>query len=201
VNTKSTGISTAISPSTWNVKFWGVGNENFGCGGKMSPAYYADLVRRYGCYCRDYPNRKLYKIACGAGDAYYEWTDVLMRQAGLTIDALTLHYYCGSGKESRSATQFKESDWFHQLKSALFMDELLVKHSAIMDRHDPEKRVAMIVDEWGAWHAVEPGTNPGFLYQQNSLRDALVAAVNLDIFNRHCERVRMCNIAQTVNVL
>ena len=192
----------------WNVTFWGVGNENWGCGGNMRPEYYADLVRRYGCYCRNYPNRKLYKIACGPNGADYEWTDVLMRQMAKTpgdwtfdIDALTLHYYCVSGKESRSATKFKESDWFAQLQRALVMDELLVKHGAIMDRHDPEKRVAMIVDEWGTWHHVEPGTNPGFLYQQNSLRDALVAALNLDIFNRHCERVRMCNIAQTVNVL
>ncbi|NQT19985.1 MAG: alpha-N-arabinofuranosidase, partial [Planctomycetes bacterium] len=160
----------------WDVKFWGVGNENWGCGGNMRPEYYADLVRRYGCYCRNYPNRKLYKIACGANGANYEWTDTLMRQAGYAIDGLALHYYCGSGKDSRSATQFKEIDWFDQLKKAWFMDELLVKHSAIMDRHDPEKRIALIVDEWGAWHAVEPGTNPGFLYQQNSLRDALVAA-------------------------
>jgi alpha-N-arabinofuranosidase len=114
---------------------------------------------------------------------------------------LALHYYCGSGKKSRSATQFDEGDWFHQLRSALRMEELVSKHSEIMDRFDPQKRVALVVDEWGAWHAVEPGTNPRFLYQQNTLRDALVAAATLNIFNQHCDRLRMANIAQTVNVL
>jgi alpha-N-arabinofuranosidase len=112
-----------------------------------------------------------------------------------------LHYYCGTGKKSRSATQFEEGDWFHLLRSALRMEELVSKQSEIMDRHDPQKRVALVVDEWGAWHAVEPGTNPGFLYQQNSLRDALVAGITLNIFNQHCDRVKMANIAQTVNVL
>ena len=117
------------------------------------------------------------------------------------MNGLAPHYYCGSGKKSRSATKFGEEDWFAQLQRALLMDELVTKHAAIMDKYDPKKRVAMIVDEWGAWHRVEPGTNPRFLYQQNSLRDALVAGVTLNIFNNHCDRVKMANIAQTVNVL
>ena len=108
---------------------------------------------------------------------------------------------CGTGKKSRSATQFDEEDWFFLLKNALRMEELLNGHIAIMDKYDPQKKVALMVDEWGAWHQVEPGTNPGFLYQQNSLRDALVAALTLNSFNQHCDRVKMANLAQTVNVL
>ena len=112
-----------------------------------------------------------------------------------------MHYYCGSGRKRQLATEFDEGDWFAQLQRALQMEELVTRHSAIMDKYDPDKKVALIVDEWGTWHEVEPGTNPGFLYQQNTLRDALVAGVTLNIFNNHCRRVRMANIAQMVNVL
>ncbi len=185
----------------WGVKFWGIGNENWACGGDMRPEFYADQYRRYACYCRSYGENRLFKIACGPCGPNYEWTEALMRGIPRGMDGLSLHYYCGSGEESRSATQFSEIDWFHQLKRALVMDELVTRHTVLMNRYDPEGKVALIVDEWGAWHAVEPGTNPGFLYQQNSLRDAMVAAVTLDILNKHCERVRMANIAQTVNVL
>jgi alpha-N-arabinofuranosidase len=124
-----------------------------------------------------------------------------MREAGKRMNGLSVHYYCGTGKKSRSATQYDEEDWFFLLNKALKMEELVSKHGAIMDQYDPQKRVGMIVDEWGAWHAVEPGTNPGFLYQQNTIRDALVAGINLNIFNQHADRVKMANIAQTINVL
>lgn len=124
-----------------------------------------------------------------------------MRETARQMAGLSPHYYCGSGRKSRSATQFAEIDWFWQLKSALRIEEILVRHKEVMDKHDPQKRVAIIFDEWGAWHNVEPGTNPGFLYQQNSLRDAMVAGLTLNIFNNHCDRVKMANIAQTVNVL
>ena len=185
----------------WKVKFWAVGNENWGCGGGMRPEFYADQFRRYATYLRDFGDNQLYKVACGPSGANYHWTEVLMREAGRSMAGLAPHYYCGSGEKSRSATRFDEDDWFALLKRALLMDELIVRHSAIMDQYDPEKRVGLLVDEWGAWHEVEPGTNPRFLYQQNTLRDALVASITLDIFNRHCERVTMANIAQTVNVL
>jgi len=185
----------------WKVKYWGVGNENWGCGGNMRPEFYADLYRRYSTYLRNFGDNRLFKIACGPNGGNYKWTEVLMEQAGNRMNGLAPHYYCGSGKRSRSATRFGEEDWFEQLKRALFIDELVTKHAAIMDKYDPKKRVAMIFDEWGAWHQVEQGTNPGFLYQQNSLRDAMVAAVTLNVFNRHCDRVKMANIAQTVNVL
>ncbi len=185
----------------WKLPYFGVGNENWGCGGSMTPEFYADQFQRYGTYVRNLSGNRISKIACGPNGADARWTEVLMRQAARQMSGLALHYYCGTGKKSRSATQFDEDDWFFQLKNALKMEDLVTKHAEIMDQHDPQKRVALVVDEWGAWHAVEPGTNPGFLYQQNTLRDALVAGATLNIFNRHCDRVRMANIAQTINVL
>jgi len=124
-----------------------------------------------------------------------------MREAGRFMSGIAPHYYCGSGKESRSATRFGEVDWFAQLQRALRIESILVKHEQVIEKYDPQGRVAIIFDEWGAWHEVEPGTNPGFLFQQNSLRDAMVAALTLNIFNNHAKRVKMANIAQTVNVL
>jgi len=185
----------------WKIKYWGVGNENWGCGGNMRPEYYADEYRRYATYLRNFSGNRLYKIACGPKGGDVRWTEVLMREVGPRMQGLSLHYYCGSGKKSRSATVFEEVDWAHLLSRALHIDELITRHTEIMDRFDPQNRVALIVDEWGAWHAVEPGTNPGFLYQQNTLRDALVAAVSLNVFNNQCRRVKMANIAQTINVL
>lgn len=185
----------------WKIKYWGVGNENWGCGGNMRPEYYADEYRRYATYLRNFSGNRLYKIACGPNGGDVRWTEVLMREVGPRMQGLALHFYCGSGKKSRSATVFEEIDWAHLLSRALHIDELIVRHTELMDRFDPQNRVALIVDEWGAWHAVEPGTNPGFLYQQNTLRDALVAAVSLNVFNNHCRRVKMANIAQTINVL
>ena len=185
----------------WKLKYFGVGNENWGCGGNMTPDYYADQYSRYNTFVKNYSGNQIYRIACGPNGGNYRWTEVLMEKAAKRMNALALHFYCGTGRKSRSATQFEEADWFWQLKRALQMDELVTKHSEIMDRSDPQKHVELAVDEWGAWHAVEPGTKPGFLYQQNSLRDALVAGLTLNIFNRHCDRVKMANIAQTINVL
>jgi alpha-L-arabinofuranosidase len=185
----------------WALKYFGIGNENWGCGGNMTAEYYADQYKRYATYVRNFGTNRIFKIACGPNGGDYKWTEVLMREVGRRMNGLALHYYCGSGKRSRSATGFDEEDWFEQLKRALRIEELVVKHSEIMDKYDPEKRISLMVDEWGAWHAVEPGTNPGFLYQQNSLRDALVAASTLNIFNNHCDRVKMANIAQMINVL
>jgi alpha-N-arabinofuranosidase len=185
----------------WKLRYFGVGNENWGCGGNMTPDYYADQYKRFATYVRDLSGNRIYRIACGPNGGDYNWTEVMMREAGRRMNGLALHYYCGTGRKSRSATEFQEEDWFAQLKQALRMEELVRRHSEIMDKYDPQKRVALVVDEWGAWHAVEPGTNPGFLYQQNSLRDALVAGLTLNIFNKHAERVKMANIAQTINVL
>ena len=188
----------------WSLKYFGVGNENWGCGGNMRPEYYADLYKRYSTYVRNFGDNKIFKIACGPNGDNYNWTEVLMREAAKMIDGLSLHYYTlplDSWENKGSATDFGEDEWFSTLKKTLYMDELLTKHSTIMDKYDAEKRVALIVDEWGTWYDVEPGTNPGFLYQQNSLRDALITGINLNIFNNHCDRVQMANIAQIVNVL
>lgn len=188
----------------WNLKYFAVGNENWGCGGQMRPEYYADEYRRYATYLKDYGENKLYKIACGANADDYQWTEVLMQNAAKYMDGLSLHYYTMPldwSLPKGSAVDFNEKEWFSILKMTLFMEELIKKNIAIMDKYDKEKRVGLIVDEWGAWYQVEPGTNPSFLYQQNTLRDALVAGVNLNLFNNHCDRIQMANIAQIINVL
>ena len=184
----------------WNVKYWAVGNETWGCGGNMRPEYYADLYRQYASFLRA-PG--IYKIASGANVEDYKWTEVMMREAARMMSGISLHYYTipFDWKSKGSATDFNESIWFTTLQKTLKMDTLVTKHSAIMDQFDPKKKVGLLVDEWGCWYNVEPGTNPGFLYQQNTLRDALVAGINLNIFNNHADRVRMSNIAQMINVL
>ena len=188
----------------WKVKFWGVGNENWGCGGHMRPEFYADLYRQFATYCRNYGDNRLYRIAGGANSDDYNWTEVMMKNVPLNLmQGLSLHYYTvpKTWGDKGSATQFDEAEYFTSIEKTLRMDELVTRHSTIMDRYDPRKRVGLIVDEWGSWYNVEPGTNPGFLYQQNTLRDAIIAGINLNIFNKHCARVKKANIAQTVNVL
>ncbi|QTM98047.1 alpha-N-arabinofuranosidase [Sediminibacillus dalangtanensis] len=188
----------------WKLQFFGVGNENWGCGGNMRPQYYADLYRRYQTYARDYGDNKLFKIAGGANIDDYHWTEVLMREAAPFMDGLSLHYYTIPGdfwKGKGSAVDFTADEWDTTLRKALYMEELITKHGTIMDKYDPDKRIGLIIDEWGTWFDVEPGTNPGYLFQQNTIRDALVAGVTLNIFNNHQDRIQMANIAQTVNVL
>lgn len=188
----------------WKLKYFAVGNENWGCGGQMRPEYYADEYRRYSNYLIDYGDNKLYKIACGANANDYNWTEVLMKNAGKYMDGLSLHYYTMPldwSLPKGSAVDFDEKEWFSILQMTLFMEELIEKHLEIMDKYDKEKKVGLIIDEWGTWYQVEPGTNPSFLYQQNTLRDALVAGINLNLFNNHCDRIQMANIAQMINVL
>ena len=188
---------------SWGVRFWGVGNESWGCGGMMRPEYYADEYRRYQNFCRQYGDHKLYRIACGPSDADENWTDVLMKNAASCMDGLSMHSYTipGGWSHKNSATKFSKDDYWETLAYAEDIERKLMMHAKIMDRYDPQKRIGLIIDEWGTWFEVEPDTNPGFLYQQNTMRDAMVAAVSLDAFNRHCDRVFMANIAQTVNVL
>jgi alpha-N-arabinofuranosidase len=184
---------------SWSVKYWGIGNESWGCGGNMRPEYYADQLRRYGTYCRDYGQNKIFKIASGSSDGDYNWTEVIMKNAANAMQGLSLHHYAFN--DGTIATDFDEQGWFNVIKNSLVLEEYISGHSAVMDKYDPNKKIALIVDEWGTWYKVEPGTNPGFLYQQNTLRDAVTAACNLNIFNNHCDRVRMANIAQMINVL
>ena len=187
----------------WKVKYFCVGNESWGCGGNMRPEYYADLYRHYQTFLRNYGDNKLYKIAVGPGTPDTHWTDVVMREAGKYMNALTLHYYTvpHDWQHKGSATEFTEEEYYLTLRKAAYMDDLIVSHTHVMDRYDPEHKVDLIVDEWGTWFDVEPGTNPGFLYQQSTMRDAMVAAITLNIFNHHSDRVVMANIAQLANVL
>jgi alpha-N-arabinofuranosidase len=189
----------------WRVPYFGLGNEPWGCGANMRPEYYADEYRKYNTFIKNYDRAKpIYRIAGGASDFNYTWTEVLMERVGRRMNAASLHYYTlptGNWNKKGSATQFGEDQWFSTLSRTLRMDELITKHAAIMDKTDPEKRIGLAVDEWGTWYDVEPGTQPGFLYQQSTMRDALVAALNFHIFHRHADRVVMTNIAQTINVL
>lgn len=187
----------------WKLKYFGVGNENWGCGGNMRPEYYADLYRRYQTYVRNYGDNEIYRIAGGANVDDYHWTEVLMREAAHLMDGLSLHYYVHPGGfwNKGQAVNFSEEEWDISMQKTLYMDELIQKHSTIMDKYDPEKRIGMIIDEWGAWYDVESGTNPGFLYQQNTIRDAIIAGVHFNIFHNHSERVQMTNIAQMINVI
>ena len=189
----------------WKLKYLGIGNESWGGGGNMTPEFYCDNYRRYSLYAREYSGNKLFRIACGPNAEDYNWTDVCMQRLGTwAMQGLSLHYYTvptGNWEHKGSAVEFSESEYYDTIKKTLYMDELLTRHSGIMDRYDPEHKVGLIVDEWGTWYDVEPGTNPGFLYQQNTMRDALVAGVTLNIFNKHCDRVKMACIAQMVNVL
>ncbi|NKF24208.1 alpha-N-arabinofuranosidase [Solimonas marina] len=187
----------------WQLPYFGIGNELWGCGGNMRPEYAADLYRRYQTFVKSPATQHIDKIAPGANVDDYHWTDVMMKVAGKFMDGLSLHYYTipGNFEHKKSATDFDENDWAETMQKAHYMDELITRHSAIMDKYDPDKKVALVVDEWGTWYLPTPGTNPGFLQQQNTLRDALVAAIHLNIFQHHTDRVRMANIAQMVNVL
>lgn len=192
-------------PKPFNVHFWGIGNEAWGCGGEMTAEFYADNFRRYASYAKNYPNARLRKVASGANSGDYHWTETLMKNIPHNLMwGVGVHYYTvptGNWGHKGSATKFDEREYFTTMRNCLRMEEFVSKHSAIMDKYDSAKRVALAVDEWGIWTDVEPGTNGAFLYQQNSLRDALVAATNLNIFNNHADRVRLANLAQTVNVL
>ncbi|MCB9028259.1 MAG: alpha-N-arabinofuranosidase [Bacteroidales bacterium] len=186
----------------WNVKYWGVGNENWGCGGHMTADFYADQYRRYATFARNYGENRLLKIAGGANSTDYGWTETLMRDVPhFLMWGISLHYYTTNWEKKGSATKFGEKEYFETLERCLNVETALDRHITIMDKYDPAKRIALVVDEWGTWWDVEPGTNPGFLFQQNTIRDAIVAGLSLNYFNERCDRIKMANIAQTVNVL
>ena len=188
----------------WHVKYWGIGNEAWGCGGNMTAEYYANIYRQYATFMTGWSNTdKIFRVASGGNSDDYHWTEVLMRDIPHNmLEGVGLHHYAVIDWNNKSsATYFTEQQYFASLTKALFMEELVTRHSAIMDRYDPQKKIALVVDEWGGWYDVEPGTNPGFLYQQNTMRDAMISGVTLNIFNNHADRVRMANLAQTINVL
>jgi alpha-N-arabinofuranosidase len=188
----------------WKVKIWGVGNEAWGCGGNMTADYYAGEYRKYATFMSDWSNTGgLMRVASGANSGDYNWTETLMKNIpGNMLGGVALHHYSViDWNKKGDAVDFNEDIYFKTMQQALKMEELVTKHSAIMDKYDPKKKIALVVDEWGGWYEVEKGSNPGFLFQQNTMRDAVLAGATLNIFNNHAERVRMANLAQCVNVL
>ena len=187
----------------WKVKYIGVGNETWGCGGNMTPEYSADLHRRYQTFIKTPGDKPIIKVASGPNGDDAHWTEVMMANAKGQIQAISLHYYTVpvDWNHHGPATGFDEAAWAITLKKARDVDDILTRHSAIMDKYDPEKKVALYVDEWGSWYDAEPGSKAGFLYQQSTLRDAEIAALTLNIFHRHTDRVKLAAIAQMVNVL
>ena len=188
----------------WKVKYLGVGNENWGCGGNMCPQFYANEYKRYQSFCHNFSGNELFKVACGPSGGDYQWMETLMNALKPQhVQGISLHYYtiAYDWDHKGSAVDFDAKDYYETLAKTWPIDEVITRHSEIMNRYDPEKKIALFVDEWGNWFDVEEGTNPGFLYQQNTMRDAVTAAMYLNIFNWHSDRVRMANIAQVVNVL
>jgi alpha-L-arabinofuranosidase len=188
----------------WNVRFWGVGNEPWGCGGHMRPEYYADEYLKFQTFLHGYPGVRPFRIAAGGYGHNFEWTEVLMRKAGNRMEGIDLHHYTllGDWETGKGhATEYGEAEWFELMKRGWEMENIVKRHSEIMDTFDPEKRVWLIMGEWGTWHEPVEGSRPGFLYQQQTIRDALFASMSLNIFNQHADRVKMANIAQMVNVL
>ena len=188
----------------WKVKFWGIGNENWGCGGDMAPDYYANIYRNYASYIRGDNNQR---VICGPSGGDTQWTETILKGLeGKThlVQGVSLHYYTlptGNWEHKGSSTDFKEDMWFATLRNTLLIEDYIKSHLAVMDKYDPEGKIKLIVDEWGTWYDKLPGTKDGFLQQQNTVRDAVVAGINLNIFNRYAGRISMANIAQIVNVL
>ncbi len=186
----------------WKLKYWAIGNENWGCGGDMRAQFYCDLYRQFSVYARNFNREPLYKIACGLTE---DWNQTLLQEIHGKINGLSVHYYTlpiptWQGSKG-SSTNFDVPMYHTTLHRAADIEKFIQRTAGQMDRWDLDKKIGIIMDEWGTWYDVEPGTNPGFLYQQNTQRDALVAALSLNIFNKHADRVHMANIAQTVNVL
>src|SRR4051812_44700605 len=186
----------------WTVRFIGIGNETWGCGGNMRPSYAADINRRYATFANTPREMGSLKIASGSHDDNYDFAETMMRDGG-RFDGLSVHYYTVPRvfRDKGPATGFPESEWASTLAHAHHIEEIVTRTAAIMDKYDPGKKIGLYVDEWGTWYDQEPGSHPGFLYQQNSLRDAVVAALSLNIFQRHSDRVKGANIAQMINVL
>jgi len=188
----------------WKVAFFGVGNETWGCGGNMRPEYYSDLYRRYATFLKSPEGNRPKKIASGGYNEKTNWTETLTSSIQHNMDGISHHYYTlptGEWEVKGKSTGFPEQEWISTLFNTMKIDEYLSLNEAVLDEYNPEGNVGLYLDEWGTWYDPEPGREPGFLYQQNTLRDAVVAALNFNIFHRHTSRLHMANIAQTVNVL
>ncbi len=184
----------------WKVKFWGLGNETMACGGHMFPDYYSHIYRQFNTYMRDYPDSEIYRIAAGAyEDVEFKWMETCMKMIGEHMNGIGLHQY--TWNDGKRAIDFDENEWYRLIRNALSIEGYIQGNITIMDKYDPDKNIGLLIDEWGVWHGVESGTNERFLHQQNTLRDAMIAAVHFHIFHEFSDRIHMANIAQTVNVL
>ncbi len=188
----------------WTVKFWGIGNESWDCGGHMTVDYYVNLYKQYATLTSTYANSEgLFRIAVGPGSEDYKWTETLMRDIpAKLIEGVSIHHYSViDWTKKGSATNYSEDEYFKTMEQAYRMETMVSRNSEVMDKYDPQKKVALIVDEWGGWYDSEPGAEGSSLYQQNTMRDAMIAGLSLNIMNNHCDRVRMANLAQCINVL
>lgn len=186
----------------FGVQWWGIGNENWGCGGRMTPEYYAELYSRFRNYAYAYGDTAIKAVACGPNAMDWSWTERFFDRIGPTrigqVGYFAAHYYCGT---AGTATQFDDSQWLELLTRAVAVEGIITGHRELMDVVDPDRKVGLLLDEWGTWHPVEPGKPAGGLYQQNTMRDALVAGLTLDLFHTHADKLAMANIAQLINVL
>lgn len=188
----------------WKVAFFGVGNETWGCGGNMRPEYYSDLYRRFATFLKSPEGNRPKKVASGGYNENTNWTETLISSIEGNMNGISHHYYTlptGEWTVKGQSTGFPEQEWISTLFNTMKIDEYLSLNKALLEQYDPEGKVGLYLDEWGTWYDPEPGREPGFLYQQNTLRDAVVAAVNFNIFHHHADRLHMANIAQMVNVL
>ena len=196
------------SEQPFGVKLWGIGNENWDCGGGMSPVAYAEEFARYRSFVYNYPGTQVEAIACGPNEWDWNWTEQFFETLTTPsvnsgdrlrrVQAIGAHYYCWS---AGTATEYTDAQWLELLSKAAAIEGIITGHRAIMDRYDPERKIKLMCDEWGAWHPVEPGKPAGGLYQQSAIRDACVAALTLDVFHNHADKLAMANIAQLINVL
>lgn len=193
------------SSMPFKVRYWGVGNENWAAGGSFAPEDYAVEYKRFVTYLRDFGGTSLFLVACGAYGSDPTWTrgffNKLTGSPSFGVPRLHgfgVHYYCGT---AGTATEYTEQQWYQLLAAGLKVEEVIAVQRAAMDSYDPQRKVGLIIDEWGTWHPAAKDRNPAHLWQQNTMRDALVAALSLDVFNRNADKIVMSNIAQTINVL
>ena len=189
-------------PEPFDIPYWGVGNENWGGGGEMTPQFYSDEFRRFATVLKnDFPNAELF--ACGEDAARYDWTHGFMRgveACGVRFSGYAMHYYTHGVGE---AIDFTEQDWDGQMKSAALMEDIIKRNWHIICGYGMENKARLVVDEWGCWHKENSGPSKGanLFEQQSTMRDAMVTALTFNIFNNHCDKVRMANAAQLVNNL
>ena len=187
----------------WNVKFWGIGNESWDCGGSMTVDHYINLYKQFATAMTSYSNtEKLFRIAVGPGGPGNKWTEEIMKNIpARRFEGISIHHYSVTNWANKSSsTKFTNDEYFKTMQQAWGMENVISSNSKIMDKYDPKKRVAIVVDEWGGWYETDPEGH-GQLYQQNTMRDAMIAGITLNIFNNHADRVRIANLAQMVNVL